>query len=152
METDRNGPTGEGLPRRGALGYLIRGFLSLWGLGAAAVGISFLKAPAAERRPTEGVIRCGPFAALAVGEARFVRHGSEPFYVVRVSETQVLALPAVCTHLRCVLKWDRPSQSFLCPCHDGAFDRQGNVLSGPPRRPLVPYRAEVQGGEIVVRL
>jgi Rieske Fe-S protein len=145
------GKAGEPLERRTALRWLVKGFLSLWALGAAAVGVSFLKAPEEEKRPSEGQVRCGSFSSLAVGEARLVRHGSDPIYVIRVSDTQVLALPAVCTHLRCVLKWNAPTQTFLCPCHNGAFDRNGNVLSGPPIRPLAPYRAEVQADEVVVR-
>jgi cytochrome b6-f complex iron-sulfur subunit len=140
-----------GLERRTALAWLVKGFLSLWALGSGAVGIAFLKAPERERRPSEGIIRCGSFAALAVGEARFIRHGSEPLHVIRISDTQVLALPAVCTHLRCVLKWNPTRQSFDCPCHNGAFDKNGNVLSGPPTRPLAPYRAEIQADEVVVR-
>jgi len=136
--------------RRAVLGWLIRGFLSLWALGAAAVGAAFLKAPEEEKRPSEGLVRCGSFSALAVGEARLVRHGSNPLFVVRVSDTQVLALPAVCTHLRCILKYDLQTQTFLCPCHNGAFDRNGNVLSGPPTRPLAPYRAEIRADEVVV--
>lgn len=150
MEQRVQGNPKEGLERRTALGWLIRGFLSLWGLGAAAVGISFLQAPSAEKRPSEGLVRCGSFSALAIGEARFIRHGLEPMFVVRASSTEVLALPAVCTHLRCILKWNASGQSFRCPCHNGAFDRNGNVLSGPPTRPLVPYRAEILSDEIVV--
>jgi len=136
--------------RRSILRWLIGGFLSLWGLGAAGLGISFLKAPAEEKRPGEGLVRCGPFSTLQVGAARFIRHGTEPFFVVRANETQVLALSAICTHLRCVLEWDEASSSILCPCHDGAFDRNGNALSGPPTRPLPQYRAEVRADEIIV--
>lgn len=139
------------IDRRSALAWLVRGFLSLWALGAGAVGIAFLKAPEREKRPGEGLVRCGPFSTLAVGEARFVRHGAEPLHVIRVSETQILALPAICTHLRCVLKWNASRQTFDCPCHNGAFDKNGNVLSGPPTRPLAPYRAEIQADEVVVR-
>lgn len=136
--------------RRTALSWIIGGFLSLWGLAAGGVAVLFLKAPEAEKRPEEGSVRCGSFSALAVGEARFVRHGSQPLYVVRTSETGIIALPAVCTHLRCILKWSPATQTFLCPCHKGAFDRNGIVLSGPPPRPLVPLIAEVQADEIVV--
>ena len=140
----------EKVERRTALSWLIGGFLSLWGLGMAALGISFLKAPSEERRPTEGTVRCGKFSSLAVGEARFIRHGSEPVFVVRVSETQVVARPAVCTHLRCILEWNASTQTFLCPCHEGAFDVNGNVLSGPSTRPLISYRVEVRADEILV--
>lgn len=140
-----------GIGRRTALGWLVKGFLSLWALAAGVVGIAFLKAPEKEKRPAEGIVRCGKFSTLGIGEARFVRHGTEPLYVIRVSEAQVLALPAICTHLRCVLKWNRTRQTFDCPCHNGAFDKNGNVLSGPPTRPLAPYRAEIQADEVVIR-
>ncbi|MFQ5876457.1 MAG: ubiquinol-cytochrome c reductase iron-sulfur subunit [Acidobacteriota bacterium] len=143
---------GEGTARRRtALRWLIRGFLSLWGLGGAFLGLSFLRAPSAERRPSERLVRCGPVSTLPVGGARFVRHGTRPLFVLRVSESEVLALSAICTHLRCVLRWDRDSQTLVCPCHSGAFDRGGNVLSGPTKRPLPRYEAEVRADEIVVR-
>jgi len=137
--------------RRAALRWLIRGFLSLWGLGAVFMGASFLKAPPPERRPGEGLVPCGPFSKLAVGEARFIRHGAAPLFVVRVSDTEVLALSAVCTHLHCVLRWDEAGGRILCPCHAGSFDRHGNVLSGPPSRALTRYPAEIRRDEIIVR-
>jgi len=145
------GTPGEPQDRRTALAWLIRGFLSLWGLGAAALGAAFLKAPSSERRPEEGRIRCGALSTLAVGDARLVRHGTQPLFVVRTSATEVIALSAVCTHMRCVIKWNQETRTFLCPCHAGAFDRSGSVLSGPPKRPLPQYAAEVRADEIVVR-
>lgn len=144
-------PFGEPQDRRTALTWLIRGFLSLWGLGAAALGAAFLKAPASERRGEQGRVRCGALSALPVGDARLVRHGAQPLYVVRTSATEVVALSAVCTHMRCIIKWDRDTRTFLCPCHAGAFDRSGNVLSGPPKRALAQYAAEIRADEIVVR-
>lgn len=137
--------------RRAALRWLTRGFLSLWALGAAAVGISFLKAPTSEKRPGEGILRGGTFSTLPVGGSRFLRHGADPIVLVRVSETEVLALSAICTHLRCVLKWDDDNGRLLCPCHAGSFDKTGNVLSGPATRPLPRYRAEIRDDEILVR-
>ncbi|HEU5180274.1 MAG TPA: Rieske 2Fe-2S domain-containing protein [Candidatus Polarisedimenticolia bacterium] len=137
--------------RRTFLRWLVQGFLSLWALAAGVVGFTFLKAPEKEQRPGEGIVRGGKFSTLGVGEARFIRHGAEPLYVIRVSEEQVLALPAICTHLRCVLKWNSSRQSFDCPCHNGAFDKNGNVLSGPPTRPLAPLRVEIEADDIVIR-
>ena len=138
--------------RRKAMKWLIRGFLSLWGAGAAAVGIAFMKAPDPEERPSEGRVSCGSLSTLAVGEARFIRHGTDPLLVVRASETEAQAYSAICTHMRCVLNWDMQSAAFLCPCHSGAFDRNGNVITGPPNRPLPRYNAEVRSDEIIVRL
>lgn len=150
--TERERPEPAASPgRRTALGWLTRGFLSLWALGAAAVGLSFLRAPSSERRPGEGVVRAGPLSTLPVGGARFIRHGSDPIVLVRASETEVLALSAICTHLRCVLKWDDAGGRLLCPCHAGSFDRSGNVISGLPTRPLPRYRTEIRDDEILVR-
>lgn len=154
MATESEGPEMKGRPleRRAAMQWLIRGFLSLWGLGAAALGAAFLKAPSSEKRPEEGTVRCGALSSLPVDDARFVRHGTTPLFVVRVSPTEILALSAVCTHLRCIITWRRESRTFVCPCHEGAFDRNGNVLSGPPKRPLRQHGAEVRADEIVVHL
>ncbi|HSQ60865.1 MAG TPA: Rieske (2Fe-2S) protein [Acidobacteriota bacterium] len=139
------------LERRGVLVWLTRGFLALWAPAAAGVGASFLKAPSTEHRPGERQILAGPLSSLAIGDARFVRHGTEPVFVVRVSESEVLAVSAICTHMRCVLRWNRENGTFLCPCHDGSFDRNGNVLAGPPKKPLRQFQAEVRADEIVVR-
>jgi Rieske Fe-S protein len=53
--------------------------------------------------------------------------------------------------MRCIIEWNRDTRTFLCPCHAGAFDRGGNVLSGPPKRALTQYPAEIRADEIVVR-
>lgn len=137
--------------RRTFLRWLTGGFLSLWGLGAAAVGLSFLRSPYTAGRSDAGLVHCGSFSSLSVGSARFVRHGKNPLFVVRVSATEVIALSAICTHMHCILQWNDARKNILCPCHDGVFDRNGNVLSGPPSHPLPRFRAEVRADDIIVR-
>jgi len=137
--------------RRRALGWLVGTFLSLWAFAAAAVAVLFLKAPEREKSPGASQVRCGALADIPVGQGRFIPHGAEPLILVRESEAEVVALSAICTHMRCVLQWDPEGRSIRCPCHDGAFDRHGNVLSGPPSRPLPRFASEVRGGEIIVR-
>jgi Rieske Fe-S protein len=51
-----------------------------------------------------------------------------------------------------VLEWSDETGTIHCPCHAGTFDREGNVLSGPPNRPLSRYPAQVRGDEIVVHI
>jgi succinate dehydrogenase / fumarate reductase iron-sulfur subunit len=46
------------------------------------------------------------------------------------------ALSATCQHLGCRVHWDDTKQQFRCPCHGGTYDREGNVVSGPPPRGL----------------
>ena len=40
--------------------------------------------------------------------------------------------------------------SFVCPCHGGAYDTEGNRTSGPPVRALDRYEYSIVGGELVV--
>jgi cytochrome b6-f complex iron-sulfur subunit len=149
-ETDQR-ESGRSGGRRAAILWLTRGFLSLWAVGAAALGIGFLKAPSRERRPGEGHVDAGTLSSLPIGGSRFIRHGARPLFVVRVSETEVVALSAICTHLHCVLRWDDGGGRLLCPCHNGSFDRTGNVLAGPATRPLPQYRVEIRDDAIRVR-
>ena len=138
--------------RRRFLTNLSRAFLSLWGLGAAGVIGAYLRAPERGERIAERTVRVGLLDDLRIGEGRLVRHGITPFYVVRLDASRVVAISAVCTHVRCILGFDRDRRTLVCPCHDGRFDLAGNVLSGPPPRPLANYPVSVRAGEVFVHL
>ena len=60
------------------------------------------------------------------------------------------AISATCTHLGCRVNWDGSLRHFICPCHQGHFDVDGNVLSGPPPKPLIKLPVTVDGDKIVV--
>ncbi len=136
--------------RRRVLTVLSQAFLALWGLGAAAAVGAYLKAPA--KREAERMVSAGPLEGLRVGEGRMVRHGVTPFFVVRLDATRVVAISAVCSHVRCILGYDPARKILVCPCHDGRFDLSGNVLSGPPPRPLPVYPVSVRAGEVFVQV
>lgn len=54
-----------------------------------------------------------------------------------------------CTHLACPVYYSRDHQRLECPCHEGAFDAAtGNVLYGPPPRPLDTIEVEVRDGQV----
>ena len=145
------GPRGNGVERptrRRLLGWLSRGFLSLWAVGFGWVILSFLRPPRTRQSLGERVIRVGPLESIPVGQARMVRHGREPIFVVRTDEETVVGLAGVCTHLHCVLEWTGEQRQLACPCHEGAFDLNGNVLKGPPPRPLRRYRVQTQLGQV----
>ncbi len=148
-EHSRDQPDG---PRRKFLSWLVNGFLSLWGVGFAWVVTAFVGAPHSPRSLTETVLKAGPVDDLQVGQAKLVRHGKDPIWVIRTGEETLIGLAGVCTHMRCILNWDGAEQILLCPCHDGSFDRNGNVLGGPPPRALKRHRVETQLGQIYVHL
>ena len=53
-----------------------------------------------------------------------------------------------CTHLGCPYRWDEAKEKFLCPCHAAVFDVDGQVISGPPPRPLDRYDVKVEAGKL----
>jgi cytochrome b6-f complex iron-sulfur subunit len=71
--------------------------------------------------------------------------------IVLQSQDQLFAFGAKCTHEGCTITY-LPGQSVMwCPCHDGRFDMNGRVLSGPPPQPLTKYVAQRQpDGSIII--
>ncbi len=64
----------------------------------------------------------------------------------------VRAFSAVCTHLGCLVQWQEEENRFYCPCHLGTFDPEGQPVSGPVTQPLEEFEAEVEGGNVFVRV
>ncbi len=71
--------------------------------------------------------------------------------IVLQASDQLHAFSAKCTHEGCTVTY-QPGQSVIwCPCHDGRFDLNGRVISGPPPQPLAKYAVQRQpDGGIVV--
>ncbi|MCL4501730.1 MAG: Rieske (2Fe-2S) protein [Deltaproteobacteria bacterium] len=77
--------------------------------------------------------------------------GTTPAIIVNAKGKGFLAFSRVCTHLGCLVKYYPEQQVFICPCHAGTFDLQGNVISGPPPKPLPKYSVRVEGDNLVIR-
>ena len=71
-------------------------------------------------------------------------------YVKRVKEDEVIAISATCTHLGCIVTWDEEKKYFKCPCHDGRYDGEGRVISGPPPKPLRRHKTKIEDGKILL--
>ncbi len=138
--------------RRRVLVWLVRGFGSLWALGAAWVAAAFVHPPQGGRGLAESSLDAGSADTLQVGQGRLVRHGRQPVWVVRTGEKTFIGISGVCTHLHCILDWNTTTRALDCPCHAGSFDLSGNVLSGPAPVPLERYSVETRSGRLVVNL
>ena len=88
-------------------------------------------------------------AELPVGAVKQITYEGKPAIVLRDKEG-VTALSLVCTHQGCTVQWREGKQEFYCPCHDGLFDRNGDVLGGPPPMPLEQFQAKIVGNEVVI--
>lgn len=95
--------------------------------------------------PIDGAETLTPGSAL-----NFRYPEKETAILVRAKDGQYYAYGQKCTHLACPVYFAREHDRLECPCHEGAFDlRSGNVLYGPPPRPLDRIEVEVRaGGEV----
>ena len=102
-------------------------------------------------RPTGADVLVGRTDSMAPGAHHRVIDGEE-FIIVRRDEERFVALSATCTHSEvCLVEWDGERRQLVCPCHRGVFDLQGNVVSGPPPRPLTQRPVVVRDGAVYVR-
>jgi cytochrome b6-f complex iron-sulfur subunit len=70
-------------------------------------------------------------------------------YIVN-NDAGVYALSPVCTHLGCLVKYNRHADGFLCPCHGGKYDIAGNVTAGPPPMSLPRLQLKVLNQRVFV--
>ena len=69
--------------------------------------------------------------------------------LIRTREGGYFAYDQKCTHLTCPVYYSKDHGRLECPCHEGGFDVQtGNVLYGPPPRPLDRIEVEKRGGKV----
>jgi nitrite reductase/ring-hydroxylating ferredoxin subunit len=88
---------------------------------------------------------------LDVGGAVGFRYptADDPALLIRMTEDAYVAYASQCTHLQCPVLPQVEFGRLHCPCHAGYFDlATGDVLAGPPRRPLPRIGLKIQGGAI----
>lgn len=130
-------------------------------IGLPAIG--YLLTPAVKARQLETWISVGPLDSYPIGEpkefnfTRSVVNGwektvnSHGVFVLREDETKVRVFSDICTHLACRVNWHPDQQHYISPCHDGHFDIVGNVISGPPPRPLDEYEIKIEEGTLLIQ-
>lgn len=131
--------------------------------GAAILGVPVIGALLAPLRKSDPVawIPLGKVDEFPIGETVRVAYSANPdgwaglnlqraAYVRRTAPDAFTALSVYCTHTGCPVNWVDGASLFLCPCHGGAFARDGEVVSGPPEEPLP--RLEVRVRDQVLEL
>jgi nitrite reductase/ring-hydroxylating ferredoxin subunit len=69
--------------------------------------------------------------------------------VINLPGKGLVAYSDVCTHLSCAVIYQGDGKHLHCPCHEGLFDAAtGNVLAGPPIRPLPLIQLAIHDGTI----
>lgn len=74
---------------------------------------------------------------------------SDSAILIRTKDGKYYAYGQKCTHLSCPVYFEKQKERLECPCHEAGFDaRTGNVLYGPPPRPLDKIEIEERNGEV----
>jgi Rieske Fe-S protein len=88
---------------------------------------------------------------IPADSGRIFRFGTRPGLLVRTPAGDLRAFSAVCTHLGCTVQFRPERQDIWCACHNGIYDLNGKNVSGPPPRPLDPFKVQVRtDGDILV--
>ena len=133
-----------------------REFCNFLGLTSAALfagAAGFAGKAAFDARQTESFApeKIEGAELLAPGSSLNFRYptGRDTAILIRTQDGSYHAFGQKCTHLSCPVYFDQENQRLECPCHEGAFDAQsGDVLHGPPPRPLDVVSLEVRGNEV----
>lgn len=90
-------------------------------------------------------VDAGPADDPAFREKGFkiVRFGADPVIVVRAAENDFRAFAATCTHLDCIVGYQKDRNRLWCNCHGGAYDLTGRNIAGPPPRPLDAFKVNL---------
>ncbi len=64
--------------------------------------------------------------------------GGEKVAAYRDEDGNIHAVSPVCTHLACVVSFNKAEKSWDCPCHGSRFDIDGRVIQGPAVEDLSP--------------
>ncbi len=157
--------TDDKISRRGLfmkIGILFNGLVGI----ALAVPIIRFLASAVTRGRSGGYlswIQIGAVEDFPEGETRFATFRS-PYvtptdgktadtacWVRRIEKDSFQVFAVNCAHLGCPVRWFPQSGLFLCPCHGGAYYRDGSRASGPPERGLFEYPYRVENGLVVIQ-
>jgi nitrite reductase/ring-hydroxylating ferredoxin subunit len=77
-----------------------------------------------------------PLQDVAPGQGMIVAHQGDKVAAYRDPSGALTLLSPVCTHLKCLVRWNDADRTWDCPCHGSRFAADGNVLSGPAEKPL----------------
>jgi len=135
--------------RRGLFTWLLGGGFTA-SLAAFAYPVIRFMNPPDIPEATVNEASVGTVAEFGINTGKIVRFGSSPVLVIRTGEEDWRAFAGTCTHLACTVQYKEDSRQIWCACHNGLYDLNGRVISGPPPRPLEQYTVHVREDEVVV--
>jgi len=134
----------------------------LIGFGLGIPAIRYIVGPAVAKNTAEEWIRLGSTAKVEIGTPTLfkatihrqtgwiINEEELTVFVLTDNGRDYIALSNICTHLGCRVRWITEQGEFFCPCHNGIFDKNGKVVSGPPPKQLNRYEVKVENDQIFI--
>lgn len=150
------------LDRRSFLGLATWAIGGLIGIGYSIPAIAYIISPAARKDEAQEWIRLGSVSKVELGTPTLFKAKIErqtgwitneeelSIYVLTENGRDFVAMSNICTHLGCRVRWISDQEQFFCPCHNATFSKSGDVVSGPPPRPLDRYQVKEEDGQLFV--
>ncbi len=145
--------------------FLSRATVAIGGVITAGLGVpavAYFVSPARESEAASTWLPLGPSSKVEVGQPTLFKTSIDrttgwvtqseevSFYVETENGRDYTALSNVCTHLGCRVRWVEDQEEFFCPCHGAVFSKTGEVLEGPPPKPLDTFEVRETDGKLEV--
>jgi cytochrome b6-f complex iron-sulfur subunit len=136
------------MKRRNFLKVAIASFASITAGSFAYALVKFLAALPSRIADTQKVVIRK--SDVPSGEAKNFVYRNAPAVLINRPDKGFIVLSRTCTHLGCLVEYHHAQLLLICPCHAGTYDLEGNVLSGPPPKPLTAIPFRIEGENIVI--
>jgi Rieske Fe-S protein len=152
----------KGLKRRD---FLSMATLAIGGFISIVVGIpavAYIIGPARRTDQEQNWIRLGAASKVELGTPTLFKTRIErqvgwivneeeiSTYILTEDGRNFVAMSNICSHLGCRVRWISNQEQFFCPCHNAIFGKSGEVVSGPPPRPLDQFEVKVEDGQLYI--
>lgn len=125
--------------------------------------VRYLLSSVARSKRYDAWVSIGPAAQFPEGETRLAtfrnpygvaadgQTADTACWVRHVAANQFQVFAVNCAHLGCPVRWFPQSGLFLCPCHGGAYYRDGARAAGPPERGMFEYPHKLENGAVLIQ-
>jgi Rieske Fe-S protein len=121
------------------------------GIGFVSTALSVLYpvwrfvVPPATAEPITDSVVAGRVTDFKPNTGTVLKFGARPALLIRTPDGEFRAFTGVCTHLDCTVQYKADTSQIWCACHNGLYDLSGQVVSGPPPRPLDVFSVRLRG-------
>jgi menaquinol-cytochrome c reductase iron-sulfur subunit len=154
--------SGKKLTRRSFMSIATWTIGGIIGAGLGIPALVYVLSPAKQRDQDQEWIHLGPVSKVELNMPTLFKTTikKQTGWIVNEEELSVfvltengrdfIAMSNICTHLGCRVRWISDDEQFYCPCHTAVFNINGEVVSGPPPKPLNRFELKVENDQIFI--